>query len=112
LLVQMREASAGRPSPYFRSEIARVTAKLAALRGERDEATAAFEDAVDGFRGIGTQLHLAVALAEYGWWLDAEGHLEEALGRLAEARELFVYLQAAWWLERMDAARGNASAIG
>jgi hypothetical protein len=48
----------------------------------------------------------------YGWSLESEGDAEDAAARLAAARVIFEELRATWWLERMDGARQERTAIG
>jgi tetratricopeptide (TPR) repeat protein len=112
LLAEMEDVPAGQRSPYFRAEIARVRGKVAGLRGLSETAGEGFEEAVSRFRAIGMRFHVAVALAEYGQWLESEGRLEEAQSALAEARATFEELKATWWLERLDRTPRKKTAIG
>ena len=109
-LAQMEAIPQGERSPYFRAEIARLRARLAALRGDTTAAQTAFEEAVESLRPIGMRFHLAVALAAYGQWLEREGRLEEAEPVLAEARGIFGDLRATWWLDRLDQPASARSA--
>jgi class 3 adenylate cyclase/tetratricopeptide (TPR) repeat protein len=112
LLAEMEEVSAGRGSPFFRAEIARIRGKVSGLRGDSVAAATAFEEAVARFRAMGLRFHLAVALSDFGRSLEAEGRTEEAGPILAEAREIFEDLQATWWLERIDGSQRERTAIG
>ena len=100
-LAEMDVVPRGERSSYFRSEIARLRARLAALRGEAAAAQAGFEESVAEMRPIGMRFHLAAVLAQYGMWLESEGPADEAVPLLAEAREIFEDLKATWWLERL-----------
>jgi hypothetical protein len=51
---------------------------------------------------------LAGTLLEHGEWLGANGRAEEAEPLLTEAREIFEGLEAAPWLERLDARAAAA----
>jgi len=111
-LAEMEAVPRGERSPYFWAEIARIGAKLAAVRGDGAAAQAGFEEATAGLRPLGMRFHLGVALAEYGQWLEGEGRAEEAAPILAEARGIFEDLKATWWLDRLAVARREKSAIG
>jgi hypothetical protein len=47
-------------------------------------------------------------LLEHGEWLSAAGGVDEAEPLLTEAREIFAALEAAPWLERLDALAPTA----
>jgi hypothetical protein len=112
LLAEMQEAAAGHPSPYLAAEIAWLTARLAALRGDAPTAGAEFEQAIAGFRAIGMRPFVATSLASYGQWLESVGRTEQAQPVLDEARSIFEELKAIWWLERLDrAAAAKRSAL-
>jgi class 3 adenylate cyclase/tetratricopeptide (TPR) repeat protein len=103
-LKEMGTIPRGQRSPFFRAEIARLKARLAALGGDSATAQARFEEAVAGLRPLGMRFHMAEALAQYGQWLEGEGRMEEAAPMLKEAREIFEDLHATWWLGRLDQA--------
>ena len=107
---EMDAVPRGERSPYFRSEIARLRARLAALRGDAAVAEEGFEEAVAELRPLGMRFHLGTALAQYGQWLERESRVEEAEPLLAEARGIFEDLKAAWWLDRLDQPASARSA--
>jgi tetratricopeptide (TPR) repeat protein len=109
-LGEMEAVALGEQSPYFKAEIARLRARLAAFRGDAAAAQAGFEESVAGFRPLGMRFHVGVALAEYGQWLEREGRAQEAEPVLSEAREIFEDLKATWWLDRLDEPRSARSA--
>ena len=110
-LAEMEAVPSGSRSPHFKAEIARLGAKLAASGGETAKARAGFEEALAIFRSIGLRFHLAMALAQYGQWLEDEGREEEARTVLAEARSIFQDLRAKWWLDRLDHPAAARSAV-
>jgi len=110
-LAEMEAVPSGSRSPHFKAEIARLRAKLAASAGDTAKARAGFEESVTLFRNIRLRFHLAMALAEYGQWLEDDGRAEEAQPVLAEARSIFEDLRARWWLDRLDRPVAERSAV-
>jgi tetratricopeptide (TPR) repeat protein len=80
---------------------ARLTALLAARRGDVAEVEPRFRTAVARFREIGVPFGLAVSLLEHGEWLAAQGRAAEADPLLGEARTIFDTLAARPWLKRL-----------
>jgi ATP/maltotriose-dependent transcriptional regulator MalT len=94
----------GRSSQAYQAQVSRFRARLAAERGEADEADRLFKRAAGLFREIATPFNLAVTQLEHAAWLVREGRAAEAEPLVAEAREVFQELKAQPWLERCDAA--------
>jgi hypothetical protein len=69
-----------------------------------------WSDAAADFRKLGIPFWLAVTLLEHGEWLAGRSREGDAGPLLAEAREIFDRLEAAPWLERVDALRATAPA--
>jgi class 3 adenylate cyclase/tetratricopeptide (TPR) repeat protein len=109
-LGEMDTVPAGERSPYFRTEMTRLRARVAALRGDSAAARSGFDEAVSMFRNLGMRFHLAVVLAEEGDWLDDQGKREESRLLLEEARDIFEDLRATWWLRRRAPAGAEVSA--
>lgn len=70
-------------------------------RAEED-AERGFKSSIGSFREIGFPFWMAVALLEYGEWLDARGRRSDAAPLVAEARSIFEGLRAQPWVERVD----------
>jgi class 3 adenylate cyclase/tetratricopeptide (TPR) repeat protein len=81
----------------------RARAAIQAARGE----TAAVEDARKGaiglFREIDYPFWTAVTMYEHAAWLSGQHRTTDAEPFLADARQIFASLNAAPWLERLDA---------
>jgi predicted ATPase/class 3 adenylate cyclase len=92
------------------SQLCRLRANAAAAAGRHDEAGAAYAVALANARNLGFAYWLAPVLADYGGWLVATGHPDEAEPLLAEARELFDAMGASMWLERLDRIAPTARA--
>ncbi len=92
----------GLVSPQMCHVAQRLKAKLKLLTGSPDEALVLFKAAVEGFRSLNYPFHLAVALLEQAESVYAANGIEAAEGHLAEARAVFVQLEAAPWVERVD----------
>jgi class 3 adenylate cyclase/tetratricopeptide (TPR) repeat protein len=86
--------------PLLRANQARFRGRLAALRGLADEAEQGFSTAISEFRRLDMQFNLAVALVEQAEWLADAGRAEEAAASAGEARDLFVTMGAAPWVQR------------
>jgi tetratricopeptide (TPR) repeat protein len=89
--------------PFLEAQAERFRARLAAARGQADEAERGFKRGTALLREIAARFWLAVVLLEYGEWLAQAGRAEEAAPLLEEARETFERLEAKPWLERLDA---------
>ena len=83
LLGIVRDAMPGEVTPYLRAHAARLTSRVAALRGEPETVEQGFEAAARGFRELEMPFDLGVALLEHGEWLTAQGR---ARGRRTAAR--------------------------
>ena len=92
----------------LRAQEARLRARLAARRGERDGIEPRYKQAAALFREVGTPFWLAVTLLEHGEWLSGESRAADATPLLAEAQEIFERLRATPWLERLDRVAGAA----
>ena len=69
-----------------------------------------FTAAAAQLRALELPFHLAVVQLEHGEWLTARGRPDDARPLLAEARDTFDRLQAAPWLDRIDAISPGAAA--
>ena len=85
------------------SQLYRLRANAAGAADDTDAAAEAFGIALANARNLGYRYWLAHVLFDYGRWLVATGRDEEGQPLLDEARELFEYMGAAYWLERLDA---------
>ena len=90
----------GRRTSYFQAHAARIEAR--ALDLVDDEAERLFKSSTASFRDIGFPFWMAVALLEYGEWLDRRGRGPDAAPLVAEARSIFERLEARPWLERVE----------
>ncbi len=84
-------------------QIARARANAASRAGEDDQAAELYATALAAARNLGKTAFLGPVLYDYGRWLSDSGRPTEAEPLLAEARDLFTRMRAAWWLERLDA---------
>jgi tetratricopeptide (TPR) repeat protein len=109
VLADMQAVPAGQSSPYFKAQVARLSADVAAREGDQEAARAGYQAAVASLRKLGVRFDLGVALAEQGLWLAGEGREEEARPSLTEAREIFEDLRATWWLDRIRGALEQAT---
>jgi hypothetical protein len=101
----------GRASQAHQAQASRFRARLAAERGEADEAERLFKRAAGLFREIATPFNLAVTQLEQAERLVAQRRAGEAEPLLAEAREVFEQLRATPWLERCDAVGAPVARI-
>ncbi len=90
-------------SPMVDAQLARYDAHVAARNGDAEAADRRFRRSAAVQRELNARFWLAVTLLEYGEWLSAAGRVDEAEPVLIEAREIFAALDAAPWLERLDA---------
>ena len=90
----------GRSPQALQAQASRFRARLAAERGETEEAERRFKRATGLFREIATPFYLAVTQLEQAEWLAQQGRAAEAQPLLAEARETFERLEATPWLDR------------
>jgi class 3 adenylate cyclase/tetratricopeptide (TPR) repeat protein len=86
-------------SPFMRAQTDRFRARLSP---EEPNTEGSFKAAAGLFRELGTPFYLACTMLEHAEWLASHGRLDDAQPLLEEAREIFVRLQAAPWLERLE----------
>jgi len=79
------------------------------LAGDDPGADRHFTTAEAQLRAHELPFHLAVVQLEHAEWLIARGHADDAQPLLAEARDTFERLEAAPWLQRVDAIRADLS---
>ena len=111
LVGELEALSPGSKPPFLQAQANRFRGRLAAARGDHDEAEQAFEAAAALFREFGMPVWLAVVQLEQAEWLVGQGRQAEAEPLLAEARDAFERVEAVVWLERLDAARPAAARI-
>ena len=75
----------------------------AARNGDAEAADRRFRRSAAVQREVKARFWLAVTLLEYAEWLSVENGVGEVEPVLAEAREIFSALEAAPWLDRLDA---------
>ena len=100
LLEMIRSDPLGRRLLYFQAHVARFEAR-SPTRGE-DEVERLLKASIGAFREIGFPFWMAVALLEYGEWLDARGRAPDAAPIVLEARSIFEELEARPWVERCE----------
>jgi predicted ATPase/class 3 adenylate cyclase len=98
--------------PGLRPPLVEATAHRfrAHFAGDDPGADRDFTAAEAGLRALELPFHLAVVQLEHAEWLSRQSRDSDAEPFLAEAGEMFERLQAAPWLERVDAARADAPA--
>jgi class 3 adenylate cyclase/tetratricopeptide (TPR) repeat protein len=89
-------------TPLLRAQLARMSARLAARRGDVPAAEEGFDAAIALFRKMSDPFALGEPMAELGELLVSEGRVAEAAPLLSEAREIFEQLGARPWLERIE----------
>jgi tetratricopeptide (TPR) repeat protein len=100
---RIRALNPAQRSPFVDAQVARYEAHIAARRGDHEAAETLFRRSTAGQREVGARFWLAVTLLEQAEWLAGTGRAAEAEPLLDEARETFETLEAAPWLERLDA---------
>jgi tetratricopeptide (TPR) repeat protein len=108
LLDELDRLRPGEVTPLVRAHGRRFRARLAAGRGDPDEARTGFKQAAGMFRELEMPFPLAVVLLEHGEWLTGLGEHDTAGPLLREAGEIFDSLQAQPWSERLEKARAAA----
>jgi class 3 adenylate cyclase/tetratricopeptide (TPR) repeat protein len=93
----------GRSPQTLQAHASRFRARLAAERGETDEAERRFKRAAGLFREIAFPFYLATTQLEHAEWLAANGRSGEVAPLLDEARATFEQLKATPWVERCGA---------
>jgi tetratricopeptide (TPR) repeat protein len=91
----------GHRPPLVQAQAARVSARLAAARGEQDRVEAGFKAAAGMLRELGVPFWLAVTLLEHAEWLARDAGTERAEPLFAEAGAIFERLGVRPWLERL-----------
>ncbi|MGA7989182.1 MAG: adenylate/guanylate cyclase domain-containing protein [Candidatus Dormiibacterota bacterium] len=102
ILAIVREARPGLVTRQLRAQVARLEARLSALRGNHYAVEAGFEAAIAAFQDLGTPFEQAVALCELAEWLEGQGRHDDAVPVAVEARALFEGLAARQWVERVQ----------
>jgi predicted ATPase/DNA-binding SARP family transcriptional activator len=97
-------------TPFVEAYREQFAARLAARRGDSDAVEPALLRATERFRELSRPFYVAVALLEHGEWLAGHGRCDDAEPLLAEAREIFQWLEARPWFDRAVAAREQRSA--
>jgi class 3 adenylate cyclase/tetratricopeptide (TPR) repeat protein len=100
ILTLVRSDPIGRRSPFYRAHAARSEARSPDRADE--DAERLIGSSIGAFREIGYPFWMAIALLEYGEWLDGRGRGIDAAPVAAEARSIFEGLQARPWIERAD----------
>jgi tetratricopeptide (TPR) repeat protein len=106
IVAEVEATQPGHVSPALRAQWSRLSALLAAARGDEERVEPGFKAAAGLFRELGMPFWLAVSLLQHGEWLASTGRLGDAEPQLAEAREIFERLQARPWLERLAMTAG------
>ena len=109
ILTTVRTDPIGRRTSFFLAHGARIEARFATTDDE--DAERLFRSAVRTFREIGFPFWLAVALLEYGEWLEARGRAPDVAPIELEARSIFEGLGAQPWLDRADRVSQGSSVI-
>ncbi len=109
LLAMIRQARPGMVTPELRGHLARLDARLSALRGTHDGVEARFESAVAVFRDLDTPFDLGVSLCEFAEWLEGQGRLDDAAALALEASALFTKVGASPYLDRVQAVLARTS---
>jgi predicted ATPase/class 3 adenylate cyclase len=103
MLNVVRRASPGLVTPLLRAQVARLGARLSALRGEHDSVEAGFTAAIAELGDLRMPFERAVTEVELAEWLDSQGRHEDAAAVTLEARAVFARLGAPPWVDRVEA---------
>jgi class 3 adenylate cyclase/predicted ATPase len=106
LLAGIEALEPGRYPQFLRAHVSRFRARLGS-----DHSEDLFKGAAGLFRELALPFYLAVTQLEFGEWLTSQGRGEEAESLLAESREIFERLEAAPWIERLDAPLASDAAV-
>ncbi len=101
----------GKRPHFLQAQATRFRARLAAARGQADEAESGFKAATGLLREIESPFSMAVTLVEHAEWLMEQGRGNETDSLLADAHEIFDRLKAKPWLERVE-RHSPSEAIG
>jgi hypothetical protein len=94
----------------LRSLLPWMRARVDVARGVGEAVEADFVAATRGLRAFGAPLYLGRALLDHAEWLDAHDQMAEAMPVAAEARHLFVGLDAQPWIARAERLAGSSAA--
>jgi class 3 adenylate cyclase/tetratricopeptide (TPR) repeat protein len=103
MLAMVRQARPGLVTPELRGQLARLDARLSALRGNHEAVPVGFESAIALFRELGTPFEEGVTLCEFAEWREGQGLPDEAATLALESSALFEKLEARPWLDRVQA---------
>ena len=95
----------GERTPTLDAHRSRFRARLAARRGEHDRVDAGYRTAEVVYAGRELVFQHAATEVEHAEWLVAQGRTDEAEPLLVHARGVLGRLEAAPWLQRLDAIR-------
>jgi hypothetical protein len=104
----VRSDPLGRRSLYLQAHASRIEARSSATSDETTERD--FKSSIGSFREIGFPFWMAVALLEFGEWLDGRDRGTDAAPLVTEARAIFDGLQAKPWIDRADRITQGARA--
>ena len=111
LLTAVEALPPGHRPPILQAQAARLRARLAAGRGNREGVEAGFNAAAGMLRELGVPFWLAVTLLEHAEWLASDGDTQRAEPLLTQVADAFERLGARPWLERLAVARTSVQAI-
>jgi tetratricopeptide (TPR) repeat protein len=103
VLAMVESRPPGHVPPALRAQWSRLSALVAAARGEDDRVEQGFKAGAGLFRELGMPFWLGVTLLQHGEYLTAHGRAAGAAELLEEANEIFERLRATPWLERVRA---------
>jgi predicted ATPase/class 3 adenylate cyclase len=109
MLEVVHRANPGLVTPSLRGQVARLGARVCALRGDHDSVEAGFTAAIAEFRDLGMPFERGVTLVELAEWLDRLGRHEDAAAFALESGALFEPLGARPWLDRVERLLADAS---
>ena len=107
LLDIVSAARPGEVTPWLRAQSARLSARLAARRGNKEEVEAKLVAAEDGLRDLGAVFDLAVSQLEHAEWLIGQAKPKQVPPFLEEAAATFDRLNARPWQKRLDQAQAK-----
>jgi class 3 adenylate cyclase/tetratricopeptide (TPR) repeat protein len=111
LLGWAESAAPSEVSHFLRAQVSRLRGRLAARAGHHEEAEGKFKAAQASFQDRANAFWIAVTALQRAEALLAAGRSSEAEPLLEEARDLFVGLSAAPWIDRVDHARRADSPV-
>jgi tetratricopeptide (TPR) repeat protein len=111
LVAAIEALPAGQRPRFLQAQAARIRARVAAVRGDREVAEAGFEAAAGMLRELGIPFWCAVTLLEHAEWLAEGGDGQRAEPLLTEAAAGFERLGARTWLERLTVHRADVEAL-